>query len=364
MARADDSTKEALLRDRSKQESQTLQDMRDKFNRLLPTVVYGKVIDQNGNVIPNADIEFRWYQQSWLIGKADYGTTRTLVTDERGCFSVTCPKLDRAYAVVSKSGYETPSSTSDEIKTTTSEEHPAIFVIRKKAATTYLIVQPAHNSRPEQFKWITHGDKTSVIFDVISRLGEKPIPATYADLAFDAAFDANRVCWSLTVSATNGTDGIVVDNDMLYEAPVAGYAAVVSFSITNAPHQRGGVYLYLKSRSPAVYTRFRLEYDQWDDPLRDGKSLRLFYKAWTNPYGERSLEADERVTENNWRTRKELTAEAVQAIRSGRLPAKPDIERRIRETDEKVVREEAVKERRHQEWLEEMEKLRAAEKAK
>ena len=73
-------------------------------------------------------------------------------------------------------------------------------------------------------------------------------------------------------------------------------------------------YLYVRSRDPAIYSRVLFEHDA---SIGTNPSLRVSCKAWVNPYGERSLEADTRVTENHWRTRKELTAEAVQAIRSG-----------------------------------------------
>jgi hypothetical protein len=51
-----------------------------------------------------------------------------------------------------------------------------------------------------------------------------------------------------------------------------------------------------------------------------------------------------------------LTEEAKAAIREKRLPLKPDIAQRIKETDERVAREEAEKARRHKEWLEQRKK--------
>ena len=73
---------------------------------------------------------------------------------------------------------------------------------------------------------------------------------------------------------------------------------------------------------------------------------------------DRSLEYDDRL-EINWRVREALTAESVAAIRSKRLPPKPDISQRIKETNERVVREEAEKDRRHKEWIEQQNKLKA-----
>lgn len=335
-----------------------LDKLRQQFEILEPAIIYGIVIDQNTNGVPNANVRIQWRQATYLIGRAPVVSTGWTTTDNAGRFVFTCAKPYYASARVSCDGYECPiGSTGDLIALKTSKDNPAVIRVRKKGVQDFLVVSPSGvNDAPNCWLWVRHGEHKRVPFDICTRLGEKPVPVTYADLAFDAAFDTNRGCWSLTVSATNGTDGIVLDNDMLYEAPATGYVSKISLVITNAPTQREGVYLYLRSRSPAVYTRFRLEYDHWNDQQRDGQCLRLFYKAWTNPYGERNLEEDERVTENNWRTRKELTAESIQAIRSGRLPTKPDIERRIKETNEGVAREEAEQDRRHRDWLDQLQR--------
>lgn len=343
-----------------------LEKLRQQFEKLEPAIIYGRVVDQNSNGVSGANVRVQWQQATYLIGKAPAVSTDWTTTDKAGCFAFTCAKPDSASVRVSKDGYDCPiGSTGDLIAMKTSKANPAVIRVREKSTPAFLVVLPSGvNDAPNCWLWVRHGEHKRVPFDICSRLGEKCAPATYADLVFDAAFDTNRVCWSLTVSATNGTDGIVLDNDMLYEAPATGYVAKISLVITNAPVQREGMYLYLRSRSPAVYTRFRLEYDHWNDQQRDGQCLRLFCKVWINPYGERNLEADERVTKKNWRTREELTAEATQAIRSRRLVVKPNIERRIKETEERVAREEAVKEKRHQEWLDQMKKLKVDEKAK
>ena len=343
-----------------------LDELRQQFEKLEPAIIYGLVVDQNTNGVPNANVRVQWQQATYLIGNAPVVSTEWTKTDNAGRFVFTCAKPDNASVRVSKDGYDCPvGSTGDLVAMKTSQVNPVVIKVRKKGAPTFLLAfPPSVNDAPSCCLWTRHGEHKCFPFDICSRIGEKQASATYADMTLDVAFDANRACWLLTVNATNGTDGVVLGNDMLYEAPPAGYVSTISLSLTNAPHHRDGVYVYLKSRSPAVYTRFRLEYDHWDDPLRDGQSLRLFCKAWVNPYGERNLEADERVTGTHWRTREELTAEAIQAIRSGRLPPKPDIERRIRETDERVAREEVVAARRHQERLEEMKKMKESERAK
>jgi hypothetical protein len=215
-----------------------------------------------------------------------------------------------------------------------------------------LIVDPGRNNG---LLWTVSNLTASASLDLLANSGGKRMPAVKknADVQAEASFDTTGRCWTVVYRATNGTDGIVLCDNFLYAAPEEGYKK----EIVLQPSFRAPKYLYLRSRSPAVYSRVLLEHDSWREPDTGG-NFRIRYKAWINPYGERNLEADERVTKDNWRTRNELTKEAVQDIRSGRLPPKSDIVRRIRETAERLAREEAVKEKRHQEWLKETEKLK------
>jgi len=138
---------------------------------------------------------------------------------------------------------------------------------------------------------------------------------------------------------------------MLYEAPQTGYIPQATVIVTN---QEQGCYLYLKSRTPAVYSRifFNHRYNN-----RGDLSLRLYCKAWVNPYGERSLEYDDSL-ETSWRVVDELKNEAKAAIRANKLPPKPDIPQRIKVMNARVAREKEESDRRHTEWVDKQEKLK------
>lgn len=86
------------------------------------------------------------------------------------------------------------------------------------------------------------------------------------------------------------------------------------------------------------------------------------YDSSAAPYGDRSLEYDECI-EGSWRAKEALTADSIAAVKAGRRPIKPDIERLVIETNERAAREDEEKARRHKEWLE-RQKTQAGGKAK
>ena len=344
-----------------KQDNPSLkQKMREMYDRIQPVMLYGKVVDTDGNAVPDAEVSIRWENADIFIGKRDVGRTERVKTDAKGSWTFSIGKAIQAYASAKKEGYETSlgGSTDNLIDDRTWKVLPAVITLRKRGEPTFLIVDPGRNNG---LLWTVSNLTASASLDLLANSGGKRMPADkkYADVQAEASFDTTGRCWTVVYRATNGTDGIVLCDNFLYAAPEEGYQKEVVLQ----PSFRAPKYLYLRSRSPAVYSRVLLEHDSWREP-DTGENFRIRYKAWINPYGERNLEADERVTKDNWRTRNELTEEAVQDIRSGRLPPKPDIVRRIRETDERLAREEAVKEKRHQEWLKETEKLKTSEKAK
>ncbi len=125
---------------------------------------------------------------------------------------------------------------------------------------------------------------------------------------------------------------------MLYEAPATGYVQQASVLVTER-YQK--CYLYLRSRTPAVYTRILFEQDPLHDS-HDGESLRLFYKEWINPYGERNLEYETGM-DAQYLLRKQMEREIKTDFRQNKRPEKPDLPKRIREFNEKLQKEKAEK---------------------
>ncbi|MDX9794796.1 MAG: carboxypeptidase-like regulatory domain-containing protein [Kiritimatiellia bacterium] len=324
---------------------------------ILPVTIHGRVKDQNGNAVADANVCISWTR--WpLLPTDERNKTDWLETEEDGAFEFTCERPYRAFVDVFKDGYESPrGSSGDLIVNRTSKSNPIGITLRKKGPSCFLIVSPTASHHPDTVLQTKGTNSVSRPLDLLSWKsdpGWKHSATPNADLRIDAAFNTDKKCWNVTYSVTNGQGGIVLSDAMLYEAPADGYAPSVAVTVTNV--YDGRRYLYVKSREPAVYSRVLFEHGA---SIGTNPSLRVSCRAWVNPYGDRSLEEDERVTKNNWRVREALTAESVAAIRSKRLPPKPDIAQRIKETNERVAREEAEKDRRDKQWLEQQNKMKA-----
>lgn len=163
----------------------------------------------------------------------------------------------------------------------------------------------------------------------------------YADVSFVADYDLNSGWWKITYSATNESDGIVVSDELLYEAPHKGYEKKV---VVNGPPWPK--FIFLKSRIPAIFSRIALDYYVWDGAPTN-RVLSIYYKSWTNPYGDRSLEHF-KIAEQNWQVEKELEAEARAAIKANKHPRKPDISQRIKAMNDKLEKDKARQEKTSQ----------------
>ena len=162
--------------------------------------------------------------------------------------------------------------------------------------------------------------RKSPIRDVISPFGEDA--ECFPDLQVTATFDATSTTWQVTLSPGGTKGGIMVSDQLLYEAPADGYGPSYSF----VPEDRGDLkdkYVYLKSRDPAIYTRLEIDYIN-----ANSEFFRLNGKAVTNPYGERNLEA---ATDLPIEIKAQLMEEVRAAFRANQRPTRPDLPKLIQE---------------------------------
>ena len=92
------------------------------------------------------------------------------------------------------------------------------------------------------------------------------------------------------------------------------------------------LYLYLRSRDPAIYSRLEV-YGAF------GKAdfCQVSVNTEVNPYGERNLEREPNLP---FDVMKPLKDEARNALRAKKLPLKPDLPKLIKEAKEKAAQEE------------------------
>jgi len=205
--------------------------------------------------------------------------------------------------------------------------------------TTFLIINP-RGGVTTQLLWSKSNCAERASLDLLSNIGKNktPLDKRYLDLNTEVSFDVTNQSWAVFYRATNGTDGIVCSDQILYTAPESGYEKEVVFHNPS----RSPKYLYLRSRSPAIYSRIELTHEIFYPGKPD--RIRIQYRAWINPYGERNLEFDDSA-EGCWRVKDALTEEAKVAILAKRLPEKPDIQTLIKESNAKVAREKLEREK-------------------
>jgi len=115
-----------------------------------------------------------------------------------------------------------------------------------------------------------------------------------------------------------GQGGLI--DRMLYKAPDTGYISRIKLIFSLKDFKT--MYLYIKSREPAIYTRCKV------DIMLRKDNLQFTYKTWTNPYGEMNLDEAENLP---WELESVLKDEAIQALNEEKLPAKPDLNYLINE---------------------------------
>ena len=149
-----------------------------------------------------------------------------------------------------------------------------------------------------------------------------------SDLQVTANYNSNDGTWAVVLSPGNASGGIIVSEQLLYEAPDSGYQKEYAFTpIDRMPLK--AKYVYLMSRDPAIYTRIDL-----DMVNASSDFFRLNCRSTvTNPYGDRLLE---QANELPYEVVKQLTDEAKTAFRHNKRPPKPDLARLLKEVDGKA----------------------------
>ena len=308
---------------------------------------YGRLLDQFDQPIRGADVELglTCFSPNLLKEWFTEGKRLLVKTDERGAFSVT-EQRGRSLSVdrIVKEGYEFPweqnrmfyySGQEKKRILVPDEKAPVVFRGRKKGATTFLI-------RGLDLAMGCHvKDKSKTMgYDFIQggRIDNPANPSDsdrdlVCDLEVTATFDAKSSTWKLTLRPGQAGGGILASEELLYEAPEAGYAAEYVFVAEGDKRLPRAKYLYLRSREPAIYTRVDIA-----AVVVAPDFVRLRFNSVTNPYGDRNLEGEPDLL---YEVAGPLTDAARAALREKKLPPKPDLPKLIKEAKEKAAQSKA-----------------------
>lgn len=303
-------------------------------------VFYGKVVDQYGNSVEGASVEVS--VPTVKKSGAMWYAKKTLLTDKKGGFEVSgktygVSKLVGQYLYVkriTKDGYagdwvrgtnRTFSfSTSNAKRFVPDVSKPVVYVLRKKGKVSFLFEEVDLRFHVR----VTESGK-AIGYDFIRRRRIRDVEdpsdedaALVCDIQVKATFDTKAATWAVVLSPGTDNGGIIISDQLLYEAPEIGYKPEYTFT----PEDRKPVkakYVYLKSRKPAIYTRLVIK------GINANKTFfRLICESVTNPYGDRNLE---QATDLPYAVTRQLTDEARAAFRKNKRPSKPDLAKLVRE---------------------------------
>lgn len=331
----------SLGADRDQRSDAQRRQFREIYERLSPATIFGSVVDEKGNAIPDAEVKVGWERATYLIGPCDFGSDTWVKTDSNGRWKFEFSKPERAFVEdVRKSGYDysrrdgSLGSGRNLVQNKTTAESPVVTIMRQMGQATFLIRREGRTSMRAQ----SPHSRTNRL-DLMEERPERMKPDGYEDLRVALNWSTASNSWSLTFSAPGESAGVIAGTNLLYEAPSEGYQKEVTVEESPWP-----TYLYLRSRALPVYSRIDLTYYPWKGGDTN-QVMRIAYKAWTNPFGERNLEYDQQV-EASSRVKLALTEEASVAVKSGQRFPRPDIGQRIMEMADRVAKEKAEKERR------------------
>ncbi len=320
---------------------------------------YGQVVDQYGTPVEGAAVTVSIPTPEGL-SQCMLMREKTLFTGKDGRFEVSrktygLAQLKARYLYledIAKEGYEGQRvewrdrkqtwfcySTSNTERFVPDPARPVVYAMRKKGqALAFLFgggrvnfqVPVSRSGKTIRYDFIQSGfikgdDKPG---------GKEAIPV--CDLQLRATFNPSNATWTVVLSPGTTNGGIIVADQIMYEAPATGYQAEYTY-VPKEGQAPTGKYIYVRSRDPAIYTRCEVS-----RPNANGEFFRLnLTKSVTNPYGDRNLEE----ADVPYEVRKQLTAEVEAAFRQNKRPERPDLPKLVKEANEKKAKEKAEKDK-------------------
>jgi hypothetical protein len=258
-----------------------------KFEWKMPIEFYGTVIDQHGEPIHNALVDYAWN----VVGGTSH---RKALTESNGQFSLTGERGKIFQVAVSKAGYlPTPESKK-------SFEYAAFFQenfhVPDPTRPVVFRLQKLMGAEP-MLKFIANAEidiaaAITILNVETGKLGPE------GDLSFSIVKGPKRGQYgpdfSITITALNGAAFAFSEQEFMFRAPDGGYqsAAILSNSTSEPNYNRVQPYrFYVKTRSgkyAAVTGEITIR-----EGLSEGKAG-FHAIIYHNPSGSRNLEFDHR----------------------------------------------------------------------
>lgn len=302
---------------------------------------YGKVLDEQDQPVEGVNVSIH-LRQFAPLGPPYFQRIAefSMKSDIQGCFSLVGQRGSDLYIEsMTKKGYEyskkdTTSRSYDYPRgihglPSPDPKNPFVFLLRKKGEQTFVV----RGGAGFEFQNEDSGSQLGLDLIVGTHIKEKDFekPALngntlFCDLKAKATFDVKKKTWTIILSPGGPDAGVLVSDQILYQAPMEGYKPSATFVVESRKFLTAK-HLYVRSRTPAIYTRIDLE----DSPMTD-KFVHLGGPAYINPYGDRNLELAAGLPGD---VVLKLEEEIRTAFEHGARPPKPDLPRLIQESEKK-----------------------------
>jgi len=316
-----------------------------------PIEFYGRVIDQFNEPVGGAEVKAHVQQVGILYVWEPPPVNYLVKTDTQGRFVIP-PKgtkvtkgLSLHFDDISRDGYELARDENfhrsyeyakgNRTQFVPDKSSPVVFHMRKKGANPAFLFEEAslkfqvaatESGKAIGYDFVQRGR----IRDVANPAGDDA--ALVCDLQVKATFNTNDATWTVVLSPGDTNGGIIVSEQLLYEAPDTGYQPEYTFTPEDRRPMKAR-YVYLRSRDPAIFTRLEIEHINANKDF-----FRLSGKSVTNPYGERNLE---QATDLPYEVMKQLTDDVKTSFRQNKRPLKPDLPKLIKEAKDKADKDKS-----------------------
>lgn len=254
---------------------------------------YGKMLDQDGNPVPNVKVKYQADRYGLLAPISSSGFVRTRKDGTFEIHIVMGAKLFIKDAVLDGYEYtwtENPKSFTystfynEAIRHHPDKDTPVIFTIRKKQPEAVFLLKKRFllqvNSKAE-IPWcgldLRCGDRIP--------FSRRQDSFYFCDLEMTGVNDKEKEEWTVTIKTNGENAGIQILDKKLYEAPEDGYAKEVTMTFKYS-EELPVKHIYLRLRDKGMFARADIT-----NALSRDKTFILEGITFINPYGDRCLES-------------------------------------------------------------------------
>jgi hypothetical protein len=291
----------------------------------VPIDFYGKIIDQNGDPVVGAEIEYGI--AGYSVTKVIDVTTGFAISSSEGIFEINNENGEKLFIrEIKKKNYtyyvtQNPKSSFDywaygsSSRFVPNENEPIVFYVRKQEELAFTLKSDRLMSKDLDFGKVFYGSLKD------GRVWPNDHPRFNFQRDFEMVVQRREGQDPLlTITMLGENAGVILSTETVYEAPANGYNS--SLEIICEDDEK---YVFFMRNKEGLYAKIEGYFSTMEP---DHSLVRTDITSWLNPYGDRNLEADSDIPVEIW---VQLEKEAKAAFRENKIPEKPNLQQLIGE---------------------------------